>query len=183
MNSSISTEAPAAPNRLPSSMSSIALSASPSVLQTMTPFAGGEAGGFDDDGRAEATGGGLGAGDAGVDLGAGGGNPLVEEELLGERLGGLDLRGGLGRSEDRQTGGAEAIDDACLERCLGADDGEIDGAFAGEPLEGVDVEHVDRDALPELGDARGCPARRSARGRALHGSASTRAHARDRRRR
>ena len=115
-------------------------------------LSGGEAGGFDDDGRAEATGGSLGAGDRGVDLGARGRDPLVEQELLGERLGRLDLGGGARRSEDRQTGGAESVDDARLERSFGTDDGEVDGALAREPLEGVDVEHVDRHALSELGD-------------------------------
>ena len=70
------------------------------------------------------------------------GMPGVEHELLGERLGGLDLGGGAGRSEDGQAGGAEAVDDAGRERRFGADDGEVDGAVAARALERVDVERV-----------------------------------------
>ena len=78
---------------------------------------------------------------------------VVEHELLGERLRRLDLSGGAGGAEDRQARRAEAIDDARLERRFGTDDGEVDVAVASEALEAVDVAHVDRDALAELGDA------------------------------
>jgi hypothetical protein len=49
--------------------------------------------------------------------------------------------------------GAKPIDDPRLERRLGADDRQIDRALPRQALEPLDVEHVDRHALPELGDA------------------------------
>jgi hypothetical protein len=106
-----------------------------------------------DDRCAEAACGSLGIGNARMNLGACGRNALLEEERLGEGFRRLDLRCRAGGPEDRQLRGAKPIDDARFQRRLRSDDGEIDGALAGETLQTFDVEHVDRHALPELGDA------------------------------
>ena len=80
-------------------------------------------------------------------------DPLVQHELFRERLRRLNLRGGLRRSEDGQTGGPEVIDDARSQRRLGANDREIDGSFSRERCQRSDLAGTDRNALRQLGDA------------------------------
>ena len=116
-------------------------------------FAGGEAGGFDDDGNGE-------AGELFADLvergaeGVGGGGDVVAlHELFGEGFAGFELGGVLGGAEDAEATLGELVDEADGERELGADDGE------GWLLDGDDVDHlvevagIDGDAAGELGDA------------------------------
>ncbi|OPZ01834.1 MAG: hypothetical protein BWZ09_02637 [Alphaproteobacteria bacterium ADurb.BinA305] len=64
---------------------------------------------------------------------------VADEELLGEVLRALELGGGLGRTEDRQAGGAEGIDHASRQRRLGADHGEGDVLVLGELDQHLDV--------------------------------------------
>ena len=56
-----------------------------------------------------------------------------------EGLAGFEARGGLGRAEDRQSGGGEAVGKSFFERGFGADDGEVDGFAAGEVEQAGDV--------------------------------------------
>ena len=89
-------------------------------------LAGGQAIGLDDDGRAFF-----------VDIGVRGQrvregvvlgrrNAVALHEGLGESLGTLQLRGGLGRAENPQTVGTEFVHDAGGQRLLGADHGQDD---------------------------------------------------------
>ena len=116
-------------------------------------FAGGEAIGFDNDGRME-------EGDrffefagVGADGVFGGGNLVALHELLGEGLAGFETRGGLGGSEDAEAAGLEGVDDAEGEGQLGADDGEAGRLGLDESNHVVDVFEVDGNATGELGDA------------------------------
>ena len=82
--------------------------------------------------------GGFGVGEA---LVVGGRDAVALHEGLGEVLRALELRGGLRRPEDRETGFAEAVDDARGERRLGADQREGDVVLA----------HA-RDQLADVGE-------------------------------
>ena len=116
-------------------------------------FAGGETGGFDDDGDGKAReffahffeGGAKGV--------VGRWDDVALHELFGEGFAGLELRRGLRGAEDAVAAFSELVDDADGEREFGTDDGE------GGLLDSDDVDHlvevagIDGDAAGELGDA------------------------------
>ena len=71
------------------------------------------------------------------------GNAMTRHERLGERLAALELSGGARRTEDPVAGGAEAIDDAAIERQLGSHDREVEAIALGERQQLVHVADVD----------------------------------------
>ncbi len=75
-----------------------------------------------------------------------GGDVVACEEVLGESLGAFQLGGSRGGAEDRQATTAEQVDYAFDQRCLGADDGELD-IGRGEIGQLLDGQHVDGDIL------------------------------------
>lgn len=116
-------------------------------------FAGGEAGGFDDDGDSEA--GELFANlrEGGADAVLSGGYGVALHELFGKGFAGLELGCSLRGAEDAVAALGELVDDADGERELGTDDGErglLDGDDVDEFLE---VAGVAGDATGERGDA------------------------------
>ncbi|MNK95871.1 hypothetical protein D3C87_1161300 [compost metagenome] len=87
-------------------------------------LAGGQAIGLDHDRGALGVDVGVRGGRIGKRLVGSRGDVVAMHERLGEVLGGLQLRGSLGRPEDAQATGAEHVDDAGGQRGLGADHGE-----------------------------------------------------------
>ena len=71
---------------------------------------------------------------------ASGGDPGGVHHLLGEVLTALELRGGCGRAEHRDTDRLQRIHGAGYQRCLRADDDEVEG-FA-EFRDGLGVGYV-----------------------------------------
>ena len=116
-------------------------------------FAGGEAVGFDDDGRMEEGDGFFELAGVRTDRVFGGGDLMALHELLSEGLAGLEARGGLGGAEDAEAAGLEGVDDAEGERQLGADDGEAGGFGCDEADHVVESFEVDGDAAGDLSDA------------------------------
>ena len=113
-----------------------------------------ESGRLDHDGRTEAPSGGLRRGTCRVHLRACRRDAVLEHQLLGKRLRRLDLGGRLRRAEDREAGRLEAIDDACGEWRLGADDREVNRAIPRERFQRGDVRGANGNALRNRGDSR-----------------------------
>ena len=71
------------------------------------------------------------------------GDVVAGHQFLGERLAGLDLRGGPGGAEDAQAPFAELVDNAVSQRHFGAYYGQRYGGVGGEAGQVVDVGHRD----------------------------------------
>lgn len=84
--------------------------------------------------------------DFGEVLIVGGRDGVTRQEVLGERLGAFQLRGGGGGAEDVQAARAEQVDDAFDQWCLGADDGQLH-IGSGEIGQLLDGQYVDGDVL------------------------------------
>lgn len=72
---------------------------------------------------------------------------------LGERLGALELRGGLARTEDRDAAGAQRVGDTGDERGLGPDDDQVDVVLERVLRDEGAVRRVERHRLDVGGDA------------------------------
>mmetsp|Transcript_76657 Transcript_76657/g.165874 ORF Transcript_76657/g.165874 Transcript_76657/m.165874 type:complete len:694 (+) Transcript_76657:3096-5177(+) len=81
-----------------------------------------------------------------------GGDLVAGHEVLGEGLGGLDLRGCLGRPEGRDALGLQNVHDAVCEHYLGADDHQVDVLILAE---GDDLREVRSRDLQGGSDERG----------------------------
>ena len=153
MNSSITTEAPAAPKRLPASMSRTASIACSTVSATITPLPAARPSALTTIGAPCA----VDVGDRLVDVGEaliGGGRDVVAPaELLGEALGAFELGRRLGRSEDLDAGRRKAVGHARHQRRVGADHDEVDFQPLGERHLARDILGADIDAFGDLGDA------------------------------
>lgn len=105
-------------------------------------LAGGQAVGLDHDRRAFFTQVGQGRLDLGEVLVVGGGDLVAGQEILGEGFRAFQLRRALGRAEAVQATAAEQVDHADDQRCLRADDGQVDVLFGevGQLLQGGDVD-------------------------------------------
>ena len=112
-------------------------------------FAGGEAGGFDDDRDGEAAELFADLVERGAEGVGGGGDVVALHELFGEGFAGLELGRGLGGAEDAEAAFGELVDEADGEWEFGADDGQ------GGPLDGDDVDHL----VEVVRDRRGCSGR------------------------
>lgn len=88
----------------------------------------------------------------GAHVRAGGGHAGAGHDVLGERLGALQLGGLAGRAEDGDAGGADRIGDTGDQGCLGSDDNEVGLQLLGEDGDRRAVEGVDRVQLGDLGD-------------------------------
>ena len=66
-------------------------------------------------------------------------NAVANHEILREILRAFELRGGLGRSEDAQSAGAEGVDDTRCQRRFRADQGEVHFLLLGEIGKRADV--------------------------------------------
>ncbi len=73
----------------------------------------------------------------------GGRNRVACQEVLGECLGALELRGALGRAEDGQPRCLERVDDAGDERRFRPDDRQIDGVVTREDDQRFAVQDID----------------------------------------
>ena len=113
-------------------MTATAASASSSGPADDDALAGGQTVGLDHERRADRAD--VGARRAGVGEGARGGgrDAVAAHQLLGEDLAALELGGGAAGAEDPQPVRLEEVDDAGGQRRLGADDGQVDRALAGE---------------------------------------------------
>ena len=108
-------------------------------------FAGREAVGLDHDRRAVRIDVALGLRAVGKRLVARGGNLVPRHELLGEILGGLELRRRPGGAENLQPARAELVDDARRQRRLGTHDRQVDVLLYGEVGDRAEV--GERDVL------------------------------------
>ena len=99
-------------------------------------FAGGEAGGFDDDGDGEAWEFFANLVERGADAVLGSGEAVTLHELFGKGFAGFELGSGLRGAEDTMAAFGELVDDADGEWELGANDGE------GGLLDGDDVDEL-----------------------------------------
>ena len=72
---------------------------------------------------------------------------MAREKILGEGFRALELRCGRARPENSKPGGFEAIDDTGHQRCLGADDGQLDGVGRCEFEQAVDILGADIDVV------------------------------------
>ena len=132
-------------------------------------LAGGQAVGFDDDGRMEKAERVLHFLRLVAHGEMRGRNVVALHEQLGEALARFQARGGLGWSEDAQTAAGEFIHHAESQRQFGADDGEIGMKAIGEFDDGVEILDVQRQALGFLRDA-------AVAGRAAHFADARRLH-------
>jgi tRNA uridine 5-carboxymethylaminomethyl modification enzyme len=107
-------------------------------------FAGCETVGFEDDGEAEAVEGTAGVGGAVNGHVRGGRDSALHKKVLCERLAAFESGGVAGWSDDTESAGAEAVDDAVDERDLGPHDGEVRSEV---------VNGADGDAFGERGHA------------------------------
>jgi hypothetical protein len=124
------------------------------ILGEDDALARGEPVGLDHDGRADPAQ----IGERGLGLGEDAvgrrRDAMVREEVLGEGLRALELCGVSGRSETAQTGRLEGIDDARNQRCLRADDGQVDRLLGRKTHQCRNVVRRDRQIL-HLGLVRG----------------------------
>ena len=153
MNSSITTEAPAAPKRLPDSMSRTASIACATVSATITPLPAASPSAFTTIGAPCCLDVGLGLGDVGEALVGGGRDVVPPAQLLGEALGAFELGGLLRRPEHLDAGRREGVRHAGDQRRVGPDHHEVDLLALGERHLARDILGADLDAFGDLGDA------------------------------
>ena len=108
----------------------------------------------------------------GLDLGAGGGAQRAPgrhargiHDPLGERLRALELRGRLAGPEHRDAALAQRVGDARDERCLRADDDEVDRVLVREAGHGGRVVLIEVDDRRVAGRSRRCRGPRRSRAR------------------
>jgi len=89
-----------------------------------------------------------------MESGSPGWNTGGRHQRLGECFRRFDARRGLRRSEDLSPILREQVDDARLERSLGADNCQIDIRPLGECRKAVDIRCLERNAIADLRDAR-----------------------------
>ena len=70
---------------------------------------------------------------------AGGGDAVADHEVLGESLGGLDLRGGAAGAKTAQPGGLERVDDALGQRRFRSHDGQGHAVACGEVDQATEI--------------------------------------------
>ena len=91
-------------------------------------------------------------------MGHRGGNLGGSHDILGESLGGFELRGGLGRAEDRDLRGDQGIGDARGQWRFGSDNHQVAAQFLGQRDDCCRVLRVDcvgGDVLCDTGVAGG----------------------------
>ncbi len=81
------------------------------------------------------------------------GDAGAPHHVLGEGLGGLDARGRAVRAEDGPAGGPEGVGETGRERCLRADDGEIDAELLHRLHHLHNLRRLDLQIGAELGGA------------------------------
>jgi len=80
-------------------------------------------------------------------------NAVTRHEAFRECLAAFELRGHARRTENAPSFHTKSIDDAAIERQLGADDGEIDRLTFGEREQRIGIGRIDRDGLRDCRDA------------------------------